>query len=408
MSIERNRPTADDTPASAIRLEYESQGVSVQKIKDFVANLQLFGKDLDFLDERFGPQIEAIRIKLAPEQKEYDRLYRETILLEERIQEIQWSEGYEAEVENLRRDLDRVWTEYATQQETVRDLQRQEQDVHDRVRRYAARDYSHAEAFYVTSSDNLRALRERVDVRGKKAATVAGNGDFWQAFVDGGAREVVVFDMSLPALMYSELKLAALRGLTFDEYRDLIGNDGKEIVDRVERMEPFIRQTAYARIRRALTPQAQNFFDLILNLDGAELYPPTLAEGFIRARNREAFVGDIVRTEEEYAALAERARKVSVRFALGDINASPKIAVGSDVAYLSNIGYRLDVSLGIAGRLLADAQTVILSTGGSRTIDRITPDNRVTNDLGLSVSVLATGYGSGGTILEVTKTSSAR
>jgi hypothetical protein len=37
--------------------------------------------------------------------------------------------------------------------------------------------------------------------------TVAGSGDFYQSFINLDCREVDVYDLSLPALAYSELQL---------------------------------------------------------------------------------------------------------------------------------------------------------------------------------------------------------
>lgn len=72
-------------------------------------------------------------------------------------------------------------------------------------------------SFYLNPSCPLR-LFDRLQPMGLKVATVAGSGDFYQQLLALGSESVDVFDVSLPALAYSELQLAGILNLSREEY----------------------------------------------------------------------------------------------------------------------------------------------------------------------------------------------
>ena len=234
--------------------------------------------------------------------------------------------------------------------------------------RWADRDQSHEEAFYVTSSDNLPALRERVDVKDKTVSTVASNGDFWQIFAEGGAKRVDIFDISLPAIMYSELKVAGLENLSFDDYLKMFGGGRTSLEEMVDGGAFFDRET-YRKLRDRLTPQAQTYFDRLLDDEFRESITMDHFQGFVRIRKNNIFVGDLVRDAETYERLQKNSRETEYGLSVQDATKGGGSLPDHDVVYLSNIGYRLDASLELAAKLAAKGAEVLISTNPWRIIN---------------------------------------
>jgi hypothetical protein len=90
---------------------------------------------------------------------------------------------------------------------------------------------------------------------------------------------------------------------------------------------------------------------------------------FILSRKNDIFIGDLIKTEQEYDKLQERAKEVQISFKVGDINnLYDEEALSSfDLMYLSNIGYNFSSSIEIVQFLLkTNNQKCIITTSVDR------------------------------------------
>lgn len=246
-----------------------------------------------------------------------------------------------------------------------------EEEAHENGTGWLGRGAMHEAAFYLNSSDPLTLLHENAAVEGQHVMTVAGSGDFAQTFLANGAKELTIFDASLPAVLFNELKLVGLRRLDFDGYRAMFdtwkaGGSGGPIFD----------VASYQRVRDGLSGPAREYFDTLVREENQDLMHHDASKrdrafnGFSRSRQTAkkaftSFIGDVITTEGAYAELQGRARnaEVSIRLMNAEVLATHAVSAKADTAYLSNIGYRPEITAAIAGDFLkAGVERVIFTT----------------------------------------------
>lgn len=233
------------------------------------------------------------------------------------------------------------------------------------------REISQERSFYLNSSDSLEVLNG-CDFSGEKVMTVSGSGEFAHVFINKGAREVVCFDISLAAGFYTELRHQALCALPMAEYISLFGEWNESSYDRDL---PFINGGVYEKIKASLSEEARYFFDKLLHdpkYKGLLLHGDKRGnsrKGFSRTRRNEKYpyhryVGDILKTEEEYAELQKKAREVVFTQVIADANGSGDLTgkILPDVVYMSNIGYDVKETVNIAKKFMeAGAKSVLMT-----------------------------------------------
>ena len=229
-----------------------------------------------------------------------------------------------------------------------------------------------SESFYATSSDSLEVLK-KVDVQDQRVATVAGSSDFWQIFADSGAAEIDIFDISLPAIFYAELKLVGLETLSFEDYLKMFGKSRDDLQSRGAN---FFDWDIYKKVREKLSSQAKIYFD------GLQKHKDVIFGNvrdrwygdFVRFRKKESFIGGTISTTEDYEKLKSKSKKIKYRFFLKDINNDPgsEEIVSSDVVYLSNINYNFRDSLELAEKIIL---------GGARKVITATSENSLTGEI---------------------------
>lgn len=218
-----------------------------------------------------------------------------------------------------------------------------------------------SKSFYATSSDAMEVLR-KVDVRDRRVTTVAGSSDFWQIFANGGAEEINVFDFSLPAIFYAELKLAGLENLNFKEYIRMFGRSTDDLLSRGTN---FFDWDIYKKIRDKLSSQAVAYFDgLLRQKDVLFTYKGRNDDEFVHFREESPFIGGMVKTDRDYEALKSRSKKIQYRFFLKNINGDPKSEeiASSDTVYLSNIGYGFQESLKLAAEIISGGAKKVVTS----------------------------------------------
>jgi len=365
---------------------YEAQGITAQSVEELLERLRLMIDDPGSLINDLERKIRELEPPLREAEKLCNELYDEldydgrgepppSFEGEERMQELRFSGSLTAAEQNELAELtaaDEAWKKAREDKhaalrearEKMAALQRESAALKKKIGQYSSDffRFSHDEAFYCLASDDLRGLREKVDVRGKRVTTVASNGDVWQMFAEGGAEEIEIFDVSLPALWFSELKLTGLENLNFDDYTELFGRGKDDLLARQKAGAGPIDKDIYQKIRPRLSPQARTFFDGLTGDGGSRLASTNPWNGLIRYRENDLFIGDIIKDREEYERLRARSKQTRYSIRLLDINEENRRFTPDDVVFISNINYMLRDSLSLAGNLAADGATVLLTT----------------------------------------------
>jgi|GEM_PF-2211033 len=196
-------------------------------------------------------------------------------------------------------------------------------------------------------SDSLKNIK-KLDLTGKRVLTVAGSGEFSQTFIDNDSSQVDVFDYSMFACFFNELKLVAARELTYQEYLNFF------MTIKEENGGTIFDQTMFERLEPFLTTQAQTFFRQIIAPGYEELFKPKFTEkGAVISRSIAVkHIDDVpfLASEENFRTMQEKLRRKNVNFKITNID-SPDLPVSDyDFVYISNISYINQI--GMAAQLL--------------------------------------------------------
>lgn len=111
------------------------------------------------------------------------------------------------------------------------------------------------EKFYLYTNEHLPIFLKRIGMEDKRVLTVGSSGDQILYSLGLGAKEVVCFDLCPFAKEYFALKTACIKSLTFEEYKEIVG-DEKQILS----------SAVYAKVSHNLDEEARVFWDeLFLN-----------------------------------------------------------------------------------------------------------------------------------------------
>lgn len=221
-------------------------------------------------------------------------------------------------------------------------------------------------SFYLNSSDSLEILMA-LDFEGKKVLTVSGSGEFAHTFINGGAEEVVCFDISPVAAFNSELRHTALCVLNMEDYMKLFGN----WVDRKfnDKARPIWDKDVYQKVESHLSDETKTFFKTMFDEPELANLDDETWGGFSRIRynkktRHNRLVGDIITKEEDYIALQEKARKVKFTQVICDAQ-TLDLLVGNiqpDLIYISNIGYYPDKTIKIGQKYVTNGVPEVMCT----------------------------------------------
>jgi hypothetical protein len=225
-------------------------------------------------------------------------------------------------------------------------------------------------AIYVNPSDSIELLEHTRNLEGGKVLTVAGSGEFSQAFIDLGAKEVDIVDLSWSGCFYTELKLAAIRQLSYEDYLKLFRTLNEENAIKVKPYKDadykiktwkLFDPVMYPKVREDLSIQARTFFDTITQPGNQELF--TFKEsswnGPVRYRRPDSddrgpyrFSNTIPQLQhrELFEHLKQRLAETEVTIKVGNILEQGDYS-NYDYVYLSNVTYNQQALM--AGKLLS-------------------------------------------------------
>jgi len=171
------------------------------------------------------------------------------------------------------------------------------------------------------SNENLDKLFENLNIKGKRVATVGSSGDQAIHCLYNGAKEVELIDVNFMAKPYTELKIAGIKALTFDEFSDLIDDIPKKL------------PKYYKKLSHYLKGDTKNFFDELV-IEG------TIKEFGRMLQNNDKFGSKFYENAFDYYQLKDILLKddYQIKFTMAELEDFPKKLNGEyDLILLSNI-----------------------------------------------------------------------
>ena len=174
---------------------------------------------------------------------------------------------------------------------------------------------------YKTSNEDLDEKFSHIDIKGKRVATVGSGGEQALHAIYNGASEVDLIDLNIMAKPYVELKIAAIKGLSFDEFKEFFSN----ISDNLPKY--------YSKFSHNLKGESKTFWDEVV-LEGKAKYVSHFEH------NNEIFGSNYYSDEESYNKLKNILLKgdCKLNFIMSEFENFPEKLNGKyDLILLSNI-----------------------------------------------------------------------
>lgn len=186
-------------------------------------------------------------------------------------------------------------------------------------------------AVYKISNERIQDYEKYLRKR-NKVLSVIGSGDQILNCILNGTKEIDAFDISVFPKYFLELKMAAIKALTVDEYIDFF----YEVTNRDE-----VYEDMYYRIAVYLENDICEFWDSLFNFfEWKEIYNSTMFSSEPNIASNAINQNKFLQSEEEYNRLREELDNVKITYYEGDIlELSSYLRDSYDLVYLSNIVY---------------------------------------------------------------------
>ena len=186
-------------------------------------------------------------------------------------------------------------------------------------------------AVYKISNERIQDYEKYLRKR-NKVLSVIGSGDQILNCILNGTKEIDAFDISVFPKYFLELKMAAIKALTVDEYIDFF----YEVTNRDE-----VYEDMYYRIAVYLENDMCEFWDSLFNFfEWKEIYNSTMFSSEPNIASNAINQNKFLQSEEEYNRLREELDNVKITYYEGDIlELSSYLRDSYDLVYLSNIVY---------------------------------------------------------------------
>lgn len=190
---------------------------------------------------------------------------------------------------------------------------------------------------YPWSNERLDEVFEDVELCGKRALVVGSSGDQALHCIHKGATDVTIMDSNMWTKPYVELKMAGIKNLSFEEFKDCFAS-----------LYVFGNKY-YPRLSHDLSEESKAFWDNIALdmpwyecidvLDNFFHYVDFGDDEIKKHMNRHSFY----RAKEEYEKLKTNLKKANVNIEVADIREFDELAKGQyDYIMLSNISDYMD------------------------------------------------------------------
>lgn len=191
--------------------------------------------------------------------------------------------------------------------------------------------FHNTSAVYKKSNERIQDYQDYF-INKNKVLSVIGSGDQILNMVLEGVKEIDSFDISIFPKYFLYLKIAAVQGLSREEYIDFFYdyNNRAEVYDDM-----------YDRISEYLEPSIKEFWDALLGFfDWQEVYDSTLFSSEPCMVNDAILQNKFLQSDEDYLKLRSRLPYKKINTVECDImTGATKFSGPYDLIYLSNIIY---------------------------------------------------------------------
>ena len=191
--------------------------------------------------------------------------------------------------------------------------------------------FHNSSVVYKVSNERIQDYRKYLKNR-NKVLSVIGSGDQILNCILNGTKEIDAFDISVFPKYFLELKMAAIKALTVDEYIDFF----YEVTNRDE-----VYEDMYYRIAVYLENDICEFWDSLFNFfEWKEIYNSTMFSSEPNIASNAINQNKFLQSEVEYNNLRDAIDNVKITYYEGDIlELSSYLRESYDLVYLSNIVY---------------------------------------------------------------------
>jgi len=228
---------------------------------------------------------------------------------------------------------------YHAYQETIKQSKETKSLMHKKFKEFCE--------MYVFTTENLRGYLSKLKVKGKKVLTVTASGDHLINLALLGVTEVHNFDINQNAYFMTELKVAALKVLSYEEFL-LFFTDSKDrtqdyvgivaVEKKVEENDSVFDYKTYLRIREHLGEDSALYWDMLFeeyHFDGKQL----MKSGIVLGGDRTAAIynNSYLQNEESYNQARDCIDNVTRKYFTMDVLNLHKLTDTYDTILLSNI-----------------------------------------------------------------------
>ncbi len=200
---------------------------------------------------------------------------------------------------------------------------------------------------YAFATENIRGYLSKMPIKGKKILTVTASGDHLINLALAGATTVHNFDINRNVYFMTQLKLAALKTLSYEEYLLFFTacKDSREeyyglvpIQKKIDENPQVLDYKTYLRIRENLKEDCALYWDMLYeeyHFNGVSL----MKSGIIRGVDRTSAVFNnlYLQNEKNYNQARECIDKVDTKYFAMDVLELHKLEDTYDSIILSNI-----------------------------------------------------------------------
>ncbi len=124
---------------------------------------------------------------------------------------------------------------------------------------------------YSFATENLTGYMSQIDLQNKRVLTVSASGDQIIEAYAMGATEVESFDINILSAFVTDLKLTAVKTLSFEEYQKFLLRQDQNNPNQLN--SQALNKKTYLKLRSQLNDSTQTFFDNLYQLfqDGSQI-----------------------------------------------------------------------------------------------------------------------------------------
>lgn len=177
---------------------------------------------------------------------------------------------------------------------------------------------------YSFTTENIRGYMEGLDLSGKRVITITGSSDHILNIILQGCLDILTFDINILSKYYMELKLAAIKTLSYDEFLNFLLYDTKDSFsyDIIQRLNFESKSFWLNELRKNGNDGLKMKHSFLFNLK------------YYQEENK--ISNNLYLTRESYQIVKERLDKVKIQFVLSDVK-DFEVDGNYDYMFLSNV-----------------------------------------------------------------------